>query len=174
MIVTQFATKQLFFRFMTPRWSHLPLSGAGAAVGGGRFNRVGVEAVYLSTEHATAYEEIRQGSSIAPPATLAGYKVKADEIVDFSGGFDPSIWTDEWREWDCDWKYVARIDKTTPASWVLGDMLITRGCRGLLYPSVRRPRGTNLVLFPSNMTSSDSLEVHDPFKDLPADQSSWR
>ncbi len=38
---------EIFHRFLTPKWAFLPTSGAGAASRGGRFNRPGVEALYL-------------------------------------------------------------------------------------------------------------------------------
>ncbi|WP_298958483.1 RES family NAD+ phosphorylase [uncultured Methylobacterium sp.] len=173
MIVTRFETERVFYRFLTPRWSHQPLSGAGAAVNGGRFNRPGIEAVYLSTEPETALAEIRQGASIAPPATLAAYRVKAEDIADFSNGFDPAIWAAAWSGWNADWKYIARIERRTPPSLSLADDLITAGRRGLLFPSTRRAGGINLVLFPANLTVADRIAVHDPHGELPVDQSSW-
>ena len=38
------------FRAHTPQWASRPTSGAGAAAKGGRFNREGIEALYLSLE----------------------------------------------------------------------------------------------------------------------------
>jgi RES domain-containing protein len=58
-----------------PEWAALPLSGAGAAVNGGRFNRPGVEALYLSVDPVTALAEYRQGASITPPGTSVAYQV---------------------------------------------------------------------------------------------------
>lgn len=52
-----------------PKWAFLPTSGAGAAIDGGRFNRLGVEALYLSLWAQTALEEYQQGASITLPAT---------------------------------------------------------------------------------------------------------
>jgi RES domain-containing protein len=48
--VIRLGPDEVFYRFLTPKWSHLPSSGAGAAQNGGRFNRPGVEAVYLARE----------------------------------------------------------------------------------------------------------------------------
>lgn len=172
MILTRFATERIFYRYLTPRWSHLPLSGAGAAANGGRFNRPGVEALYLGTEPETALAELRQDATITPPATLATYKV-TDQIADFSGGFVASAWSADWAEWDTDWKYIARIEGRMPPSWLLADGLITAGLRGLLFPSTRRPGGINLVLFCANLTAAEAVVVHDPHGDLPVDQSSW-
>jgi RES domain-containing protein len=42
------------YRVHTPRWAHAPLSGAGTASHGGRANRPGVPALYLSLELETA------------------------------------------------------------------------------------------------------------------------
>ena len=40
------------FRAHNPLWSFQPLSGAGAARAGGRFNRIGTPALYLSRRSA--------------------------------------------------------------------------------------------------------------------------
>jgi RES domain-containing protein len=163
----------VFHRFLTPKWSHLPLSGAGAAQNGGRFNRPGVEALYLSLEPETALAELRQGSSIAPPATLVAYHIDLEQVADLSAGFDPKHWDPAWTDWACDWRAIARLDRKDPPSWQLGDHLICDGCRGLLFPSTRRAGGTNLVVFTANLTVRDSITAHDPDRRLPKDQRSW-
>ncbi len=45
------------FRAQSPQWPSRPTSGAGAATRGGRFNREGVEALYLSLDEVTALRE---------------------------------------------------------------------------------------------------------------------
>jgi RES domain-containing protein len=172
-ILTRFDPARVFYRFLTPKWAFLPTSGAGAAQHGGRFNRPGIEALYLSVEVETAWAEYGQGSSLPSPGTLVAYTVMADDVVDFSSGFDPTLWSPEWAEWDADWKYIARIERKTPPSWRLADDLIRSGRRGLLYPSTRRRGGANLVLFSSNFTAGDTIEAHDPEGRLPTNQSSW-
>ena len=164
---------EIFHRYLTPKWAFVPASGAGAAAEGGRFNRPGVEALYLARTPETALEEYKQGASIAPPATLAAYEVTAAEVVDFSKGFDRAIWSPEWADWNCPWKKIARIDKKTPPSWTLADAIISAGYRGLLFPSTRHADGDNLVLFPANLTTGDRIVVHDPDHRLPVDQASW-
>lgn len=165
---------EVYHRYLTPKWAFLPTSGAGAATDGGRFNRPGVEALYLSRSAQTALEEYRQGASITPPATLAAYKVTLSEVADLSQGFDPAHWDAAWAEWDCRWREIARIDKNVPPSWRLADEVITAGLRGILFPSLRHAGGTNLVVFPANLLQGDTVEVHDPDHRLPHDQSSWR
>jgi RES domain-containing protein len=44
----------------------------------------------------------------------------------------------------------------------------------LLYPSTRRPGGTNIVLYPANYGAGDGVAVVDPEGALPTDPSSWR
>ncbi len=163
----------IFYRYLTPKWAFVPLSGAGAAAEGGRFNRVGVEALYLSRAPQTALEEYRQDSSLVPPATLASYIASIDGIVDLSDGYDADEWASEWAEWNCPWRRIIRIDRKTPPSWMLADKVISEGRKGILFPSLRHPGGTNLVIFHSNFTASDRLQVHDPDGRLPKDQSSW-
>ena len=163
----------VYHRYLTPKWAFMPTSGAGAALDGGRFNRPGVEALYLSRAPQTALEEYKQGASITPPATLAAYRITLDEVADLSAGFDPEIWEKEWEDWDCAWRQIARIDRKIPTSWKLADRVITAGLRGILFPSLQHAGGTNLVIFAANLGEGDTVEVHDPDKRLPADQSSW-
>lgn len=164
----------VFHRYLTPKWAYLPTSGAGAASDGGRFNRPGVEALYLSRAPQTALEEYRQGASIVPPATLAAYTVTLDQVVDLSEGYDPAIWDNAWADWNCAWRQIARIEKKIPPSWLLADDLVIGGHRGLLFPSTRHPGGVNLVVFNANLTPDDKVAVHDPDGRLPRDQASWR
>jgi RES domain-containing protein len=164
---------EAFYRYLTPKWAYVPLSGAGAAGDGGRFNRVGIEALYLARTPQTALEEYRQNSSLVPPATLVGYLVSLDGVVDLSDGYDPAIWTSDWADWDCPWRRIARIDNKVPPSWSMADTVISQGYKGILFPSVRHPGGTNLVIFNSNLMPADQVSVHDPDGRLPKDQSSW-
>lgn len=60
---------EVFHRYLTPKWAFAPTSGAGSAIDGGRFNRPGVEALYLSRAPQTALDEYRQGALITPTGT---------------------------------------------------------------------------------------------------------
>lgn len=140
MKIPRVGPEEIFHRYLTPKWAFLPTSGAGAAIDGGRFNRPGVEALYLSRSAQTALDEYVQGASITPPATLAAYKITLAEVADISQGYDPDVWEDAWQEWNCAWRQIARIDKKVPPSWKLADMVITSGLRGILFPSLRSDR----------------------------------
>jgi RES domain-containing protein len=64
MILTRLGPAAPFYRAFTPRWAHLPESGAGAAAAGGRFNRPGVEARYLAETAEGALNEYRGESQV--------------------------------------------------------------------------------------------------------------
>jgi RES domain-containing protein len=85
-----------FYRALVPRFAYLPMSGAGAAKVGGRFNRPGVEALYLAASPEAALLEYRAESELLPPAIVATYLVTADPIVDFSRGYEPEHWSPIW------------------------------------------------------------------------------
>lgn len=76
---------QAVYRMHHPKWAVAPTSGEGAAQHGGRANRPGVEALYLSLDLATSVREYQQLSPLLPPGTLVSYLVTATEIVDFRG-----------------------------------------------------------------------------------------
>jgi RES domain-containing protein len=64
------------FRMLAPKWAFQPLSGAGAAKQGGRFNRPGQHALYLSFSPQTAMAEYKQLLGLLLPGTLATDKAK--------------------------------------------------------------------------------------------------
>jgi hypothetical protein len=55
------------YRVLTPKWAYQPLSGAGAAAAGGRFNRVDSPALYLALEPETALAEFSQSEPVFGP-----------------------------------------------------------------------------------------------------------
>jgi hypothetical protein len=61
-----------------PAWASWPTRGAGAAARGGRFNREGVEALYLSLDEVTALREYQQTSPFLPPCTMCSYRWRCE------------------------------------------------------------------------------------------------
>ena len=49
------------FRAHNPNWSWTPLSSAGAALKGRRFNWPGLETLYLSLDYQTVFREVSSG-----------------------------------------------------------------------------------------------------------------
>lgn len=70
MILCDLPLGTTLFRGHTPVWASRPTSGAGAAAKGGRFNREGAQALYLSLDEMTALREYQQTSSFLPPCTI--------------------------------------------------------------------------------------------------------
>lgn len=172
MIVTTLDGSALFYRAHTPEWASQPLSGIGAAKHGGRLNRPGIHALYLSESQDTAIAEYQQLDSLMPPCTLVTYRVVLRAVVDFRGGFVPKVWSPLWQELTCNWRRMALLEHIEPPSWVLADEVIHTGHGGILFPSMRT-QGVNLVIYPDALGVEDRLDVHDPHSRLPRDRSSW-
>jgi RES domain-containing protein len=69
-----------------PRWSWAPLSGEGAALKGGRFNPVGVPALYLALSLEGMWVEMGHGfARRLDPLTVCAYEVDVDGITDLRG-----------------------------------------------------------------------------------------
>lgn len=157
------------YRMHTPKWAVAPTSGAGAAKHGGRLNRPGIPALYLSLDSATAVKEYQQVSTLLSPGTLVSYRVSAAPVVDFREGFE----SPRWQAFDCDWRQLWFSEHLEPPSWVLADEAIAAGAKGILFHSRLSPGGLNLVLYPQVLAAGDSIAVFDPAEDLPKDQQSW-
>ncbi len=161
------------YRMHTPKWAVAPTSGAGAAKHGGRLNRPGIPALYLSLDSATAVKEYQQVSTLLSPGTLVSYRVSASPVVDCREGFESPRWSPRWQAFDCDWRQLWFSERLEPPSWVLADEAIAAGAKGILFHSRLSPGGLNLVLYPQVLAAGDSIAVFDPAGDLPKDQQSW-
>lgn len=166
---------------LAPRWAHDPLSGAGAALRGGRYNRAGVEALYLAYDIDTAVNEYEQDIGIRP-GTFCYYDVDLDPVVDFSVdvtvnefGFSPA-------DRFCLWKDLVSRG-TVPPTWLLADAAMAAGFVAAIVPSAatanrppaRRTPGMNLVIWRWNTGAAGmAVRALDPTNELPIDQSSWR
>ena len=157
MILRDLGDEEALYRFIVPRWSHAPTSGAGAAIKGGRCNRPGLEALYLSQTTETAVEEYRQHARLLPPGILVTFLVSHLRVVDFSAGYDAGQWEPLWADYACNWRQLAFDQGIEPASWVLGDLALDAGASGILFPSTVCPGGTNLVLFNSSTLPPETI-----------------
>ena len=71
----------LLYRALNPVWARAPLSGAGAARHGGRFNRQGRDALYTSLSPHTAIREANQVGTLQP-TTLVAYRADVGRVFD--------------------------------------------------------------------------------------------
>ena len=70
----------IVYRAHDPRWSWPPVSGEGARLHGGRFNRVGVPTFYASLSPVTAIREASPLGQPLQPILLCAYEVDAEPI----------------------------------------------------------------------------------------------
>jgi RES domain-containing protein len=173
MILTELPAGSTLYRAHTPRWSSQPMSGAGAAAKGGRFNRDGIEALYLSLEDVTALREYQQTSPFLPPCTICSYTVALRHLVDLRQLHHGPPWDDLWHDWREDWRYLALELHIEPPTWVLSDLVRNQGYAGILFPSLAHEGGANVVVFIDRLGNGNAIEVNDPDCRLPRDQASW-
>jgi RES domain-containing protein len=173
MIVRPLGPDAPFYRALTPSWAHRPESGAGAALGGGRFNRPNVEARYLAATPEAALAEYQGESPLLPPATVVTYRVTAQAVVDFTGGYQEERWSPIWAEAYGNWKGMAFLENVEPPSWVIGDLVREAGYPGILYRSARNAAHQCLVLFP-DLADRFRAPAYDPEGRLPRNAQSWK
>lgn len=159
------------YRVHDPKWAFAPTSGAGAGRFGGRANRPGVDALYLSLDVETALSEYQRLDALLLPALVVSYKVNVDRVVDFRGGFMDE-WDPLWLDFFCDWRKLYFNEGIEPPSWVIGDQVLAAGAKGILFKSAITGQ-PNLVLYTDALSRADVIHVHDPNRALPRNQSSW-
>lgn len=165
------------YRAHDPRWSFEPLSGAGAAIHGGRFNPKGVPALYLALTLETAVKEINQGfARKIEPCVLCAYEVDCADIVDLRSESGWRAAKVAMADLSCAWFADAASGKE-PASWRLASRFIEAGRAGALVPSFA-PGATaadqNVILWKWGAKLPHKVSVYDPSGRLPKDQLSWR
>ena len=165
--------KHRVWRVLAPKWAHAPLSGAGAAIQGGRFNRPGIETFYCSYDPMTALVEYGQEFGNRP-GTFCSYETNIRPIADLTDSKTLGALNVTLADLDCPWKDIAWVQNKTPPTWRLVDRLIDDGIAGIKTPSFQNRMGVNLVLWKWADAKSRSLSANDPIGDLPKNQDSWR
>jgi RES domain-containing protein len=160
------AVKRRCWRVLAPGWAGAPLSGAGSARNGGRFNEPGVDALYLSEDLMCAVAEYQQEIGVRP-GTFCAYDLDVAPVVDVT---DPAVRAACGVTMDdlhCPWKSIALVEKGRPPTWDLAARLISAGHAGVRAPSVMTPQGINIILWCWNDDPSRTVTVLDPGDDLP-------
>lgn len=158
---------RVFYRVIAPAHAAEPLSGMGAARRGGRFNRPGQEALYLSADEVTALAEYRQDNPWLPPGTICTFFVSNLRVADLSAGFDAERWPALWADFATDWRAEWFGRGVEPPSWYMADDVLGAGLDGIVFPSQARATGINLVVYDSSRRSAAQLRVYDPEGVLP-------
>ena len=121
----------IVYRAHNPRWSWPPVSGEGVRLHGGRFNRIGVAALYTSLSPVTALREAGTLGHPLQPLLLCAYEIDAEPVFDsldsrardIHAVTDADVGCPGW-EWDMHCGSV-------PASQALADRLIAAGYVGM-------------------------------------------
>ena len=159
-----------------PTWSFSPISGAGAAKTGGRFNRPGEPTLYLSLDVMTAVGECTQGlSQRLQPLTMCEYDVDCDPVADLRTDASRKAAAIALDDLSCAWLDFLRAGKEAP-SWRVVDQLKAAGNAGMLAPSFfpgAGPTNCNLILWRWGPDLPTQVSVFDPSGRLPKNQLSW-
>jgi len=165
------------WRVMAPKWSSTPISTAGAEYHGGRWNRPGHGALYLSEVFtpdlpvATAWAEYQQdiGTRIG---TLVPYMADLERVVDLTDpdttralGLNPV-------DFMCAWKDV-KASGGVPPTWLVADWMLAERVNAIRVPSAANPGGVNLVVYRLAGTPGQLVQAIDPDSSLPVDSASW-
>jgi hypothetical protein len=67
----------------------------------------------------------------------------------------------------CDWRKRHFNDGVEPSTWIIGDQVLAADGKSILFASLVRPGGTNLVLYNDALADTDSVLAHDPHHMLP-------
>ncbi|MCY3821891.1 MAG: RES domain-containing protein [Gammaproteobacteria bacterium] len=138
------------YRAHDPRWAWTPLSGEGARRRGGRFNRVGLAAIYMSFSLATAVREVSPIGRRMQPLVLCAYEVDANPVFDALDPIERAEQSVGQEELDCSTWRNDMFSGRVAASQALADRLIDAGFAGMRFRSYALGAGEqdiNLVLW---------------------------
>jgi RES domain-containing protein len=98
----------LVYRAHDPKWAFAPDSGQGAAITGGRFNPIGMPALYTARRFETAWLEAQQAFPLkAQPMTLSAYEVNRENVIDLTDTATLAAHGIAPTDLSCPWKDLA-------------------------------------------------------------------
>lgn len=121
----------IVYRAHNPRWSWPPVSGEGARLHGGRFNRIGVAALYTSLSPVTALREAGTLGHPLQPLLLCAYEIDAEPVFDSLDSRERDVHAVTDAELRCPGWEGDMHGGTVPASQALADRLIAAGYVGM-------------------------------------------
>jgi RES domain-containing protein len=143
---------------------------------GGRFNPVGIPALYTSRTFQTAWLEAQQGFPYkAQPMTLCGYDVDCENILDLTGNAVRSANSVTTGDLDCAWKDLS-TRTIEPPSRAMMKRLMAGGVAGIIVRSFAigaTAADVNVVFWKWRDALPHQVKVIDDAERLPKNMSSW-
>jgi RES domain-containing protein len=165
----------VYYRGHDPQWALSPLSGDGAKARGGRFNPIGVPALYLGATLDAVIAEMTHGfAHRLEPLTVVSYDVDVEDIVDLRTAASRRAAGIKLVDIGCSWELDLAHGRE-PASWCIVNRL-RKTAAGILVPSFAkgaRKDMHNLVLWKWGPHLPYRVTAHDPSGRLPRDRLSW-
>jgi RES domain-containing protein len=165
----------VFYRGHDPQWAFSPLSGDGAKAKGGRFNPIGVPALYLGATIDTVIVEMTHGfAHRLEPLTIVSYDVDVEGIVELRTPVGRRAAGVKLVDMACTWELDLAYGRE-PASWRVANRL-RKTAAGIFVPSFARGARAdmhNLVLWKWGPDLPYRVTAHDPSGRLPKSRLSW-
>jgi RES domain-containing protein len=169
--------RAIVYRAHNPKWSFQPESCAGAAITGGRFNPVGMPALYTSFRFQTAWLEAQQGFPFkAQPMTLCAYDVDCEDVLDLTDRQIQQQYGIDAADMSCAWQDIFSRG-TTPPSWALAARLSSEMVAEIIVPSMAPgcgPDDINAVFWTWANIPPHKIRVVDDEARLPNNPTSWQ
>jgi RES domain-containing protein len=165
------------YRAHNPRWAFAPDSGQGAASAAGRFNPVGMPALYTALRFETAWLEAQQAFPFkAQPMTLCAYEVDCEDVLDLTDTATLAVHGITPADLACPWKDLSTRG-IKPRSWEITERLFEAKTAGVIVPSFAKgaiATDVNVVFWDWAPDPPHQVRVIDDDQRLPKDASSWR
>jgi len=159
------------YRSSTPEYATKAdlLTGEGSKLHGGRWNPVGIAAVYASLTPETAMSESLANNRYygialedAMPRTFVAIEANLHAVLDFrDGSMRRRLQVSEERILVVDWRRDMRAGHD-PITHLIGRAAYEVGWEGLIVPSAVDRKGHNLLVFPEKLQPRSRLLILHP------------
>lgn len=157
----------LIFRSTTPRYANTNdlVSGIGSGLNGGRWNPIGLNAVYGSDSLETALAEslayfryFRIPEHESTPRVFVAIECNLQAVIDLTLPSNREQLGLLGARLGIDWR--AKLQKgRVPLTQSLGQMVAAHQIEAIRVPSFARHGRTNLVVFPKNLRKGSKIQI---------------